>query len=739
MKEGNGAMNTRRAAVFALVLAATVSSAGEPAEPNAIERLVPADTVALVQATDVGKLAAAFDQSALSDAVRASRVLSYVRTAGGAAADFAAALLSGLPSAELRACLGSHAALALLDFTDPADLRQRVPLVLLAEAADVKRLEGQLLAQFQLLSLLRGDLAIARQEQAGTTVHQLGLPNGARLAFAFRDGLLIAGGHEGVNSLFAALAAGKPRLAAEPAYQAIRQELATPAGVTAYVNVRALLQRLAPGADPGQIRPLQVLGIGGAQAAGLAIDFAGRQLRERLFLRLEGPPTGLLRLLTTGEPVAATAGQFVPQGYTAVLSMAARDVGLWDRLRTVLMDIQGPAAADFLETAGNHLEQQFGIHPKRGIFDTFGDEVFLAADLSQLPHFYGSGHQPKPQDLPLLLGARVRDEAALKETSDRIAGNQPLWEKGVQRTSTNYDGLSVYTFRLPMNPELRLSHAMANGRFLFSLRPDPIVAAAAAHKAGKVFAAGESAPAHLTLQVNDAQLLAAILACIRNDLPEAAAPLVAEADKVFASLHGYRATLRRQPGGVALEACSDIGTAGTLLAALLMLDQGNAIIARRVEGDFDQIGAALEAYRAKRGGYPETLDQLVPDFLPALANDRFEPARPYGYGRGRPGADGQLPDAWILTSVGPDKRPDIPVEQFDPPAWAALRQTQAPEELARIKQAVYRFRPEQFPEERKNDDEGDLVRMGGQGAGARPQAPAPQPPKKDGATKREDF
>jgi len=732
-------MNVRSVALPALALCATVSMAGEPAEPTPVERLVPADAVALVQATEMGKLAAAFDQSALAEALKASRLLSYLRTAGGAAADFAATLLSGLPAAELRACVGSHAAIALLDFADPADLRQRVPLVLLVEAADAKRLEAQLLAQLQLLAILRDDLAVTKQEQAATTVHELGLPNGVRFAFAFRDGVLIAGGHEGLSALLASLAAGKPRLVADPAYQAVRQGLATPAGLVVYANVRSLLQRVAPGADPAQLRPLQVLGIGGAQAAGLALDFSGRQLRERLFLRLEGPPTGLLRLLTAGEPAPAAAGQFVPQGYTAVLSMAARDVGLWDRLRTALLDIQGPAAADFLETAGNHLEQQLGIHPKKGIFDTLGDELFLALDLSQLPSFYGAGHQPKPQELPLLLGARLRDEAALKDTSDRIAGNQPLWEKGIQRTATSYDGTSVYTFRLPMNPELRLSHAVIKDRFLFSLRPDPIVAALTAHKAGKVFAAGESTPAHLTLQVNDAQLLAAVLACIRNDLPEAAAPLLSEADKVFANLHGYRATLRRQPDGLAFEACSDIGTAGTLLAALLMFDQGNAIIARRVEADFDRIAPALEAYRAKRGAYPETLDQLVPDFLPALANDRFEPARPYGYSRGRPGPDGQFPDAWLLTSVGPDKRPDIPVEQFDPPAWAARRHTQDPEEIERIKRVVYRFRPEQFPDERKNDDEGDLVRMGGRGIAPAPGAPAPPPAKKDGATKREHF
>ena len=732
-------VNTRSLAGLAILCIGAVALGGEPAATTAIERVLPADTIAVVQATELGKLGAAFEQSALADALKASQLLRYLRTVAGGAVEFGSALLTGLPAKELGACVGQNAAIALLDFKDAADLRLRVPVVLLIEASDAKKLEAALLAQLQVFSILREDLAAAKQEHLGVAVHELRLPNGGPLAFAFVQGTLAVGSREGVRALISSQVGDTPRLAADANYRAIRQGLATPAGgLLAYVNARALLQRFGLLANPGQLMPLQAVGIANAQAAGLAIDFNGRQLRERLFVKLDGPPTGILRLLTEGEPAAPAAAKFVPQDYTLLLSMALRGVGLWDRFRALLQDTQGPAGVDGLEAMCNHIEQQLGFHPKKNVLDAFGDEAFLALDLSKFSSFHGAGRQPKPQELPIIFGARLRDAATLKATCDRLAANQQLWDKGVQRTTIEHQGVTIAAFRTPQSPELRPSLAIVDDVFLFSLRPEPLASALDAWKAGKTFPAphAAAAPAHLTLQVNDALLLKSLLACVRNELPEAAKRLLPEADAIIAGLHGYRAALRRTQDGIVVEACSDIGTVGTLLAAIPMLDQGNAIIARRVNADFEQAATALEAYRTKHGTYPETLDQLVPDFLPTLVNDRFEPSRPYGYGRGRPGADGKLPDAWILTSVGPDHKPDIPVEQFDPPAWSAAALARDPEGVARLKALIYRFRPDEHPDERKNDDEGDLYRMGGKGI-----APLPTPavtPKKAGAA-REDF
>jgi len=734
------------ARVLALAAVATPSLAGQAPSPTPIERLAPCNAVAVVQAVELGKLAAAFDQSALGQAVKRSRLLSYARNLAGTAADFASALLSGLPPDEWRACLGSHAGLVLLDFKDAADFRQRAPIVLLVQAAEPRKLEATLLAQLRLLATLRPQVAVTQARELGVTVHQVALPKGVTLAWCLLQDTLVVGRREGVKAFLGTQVGGMPRLAADPGYQALRQRLALDAGLLVYVNVQALAQRTPLGQAMHPEGPLAKLGIAGVQAAGLAIDFAGRQVRERLAVTLGGQPSGLLRLLTDGQPVAFAGPRHVPKGYSVVLSMATRDVGLWQRLRNLTDDLQGPAAGDLMETVGNAIEQNLGVHPKTGLFDAFGDEVFLALDLSKLPAFFGTGHQPKPLELPFLFGSKLRDAATLKSTSDRIAANQALWEKGVQRTSTKYGDTSVFTFRIPMNPQVRPSHATAGDLFLFAIHPQPVVDALEAARTGKTFAPREAPPAppaHVSLRVNAGQVLRALLECVRDDLPESAAPLVAEADKLFASLGTYQATLRREPPGLVLETRSDLGTLGTFIPALVMLDQGNAIVARRVQADFEQIARALEAYREKRGAYPETLDQLVPDYLPQLVNDRFAPARPYGYSRGRPGPDGGPPDAWIVTSVGPDKKPNIPVEQFDPPVWAARLRTQDPQEIEALKRAIYRFRPEQFPDERKNDDEGDLYRMGGKGLAARPAPPAapaaPEKPKQRGVQKKQTF
>jgi len=729
-------MRTRAFFGLALILA-TAAFGGEAFTANPVERLVPANAVALVQATEVGKLREAFGQSALGEAIQGSQMLSYLRTVAGAAAEFGAVLVSGRPAEELRGCLGQHAALALLDFESVEDLRARVPIVALVEVADAKKLDEVLTGQLRLLSLLRSDLAVTSRQEAGTTVRELALPNGKSIAWCFRDGFLMAGTRGGLASLLGSLAADGPRIGGSAVYQAVRQATASAAGVAAYVDLRALVEKAGVARNQDAMQKLRGVGLATAQAAGLALDFDGRQVRERLYLHTGPQQTGLVRLLTTGEPVSATGAAFVPAGYTAVASLAIKDVGLWDRVRAMLIDIQGDAAGDFVDGVANHLQQRFGIHPKAGVLDTFTDEVFLAADLGKLSSFQGAGRQPRPQELPVLFGARLRDAAKLADTSDRLAANEQLWEQGIERSVAKHGGASIFTFKTPFNVDLRPSYAIADDLFLISLRPEPVAAALDARKAGKTFAApgaAPAAPAHLLVRVDDAGLLGSLLGCIRGEPPEGAQPLLAEADRLLAGLHGYELALRREPLGVSLTARSDLGTAGTLLAAAVIMDQTHPIVARRVEKDFDQIAAALEAYRAKKGTYPETLNQLLPEFLPSLVNDRFAPARPYGYSRGQAGADGQFPDAWIITCVGPDKQPDIPIEQFDPPVWAERLRSQDPEVVAQLKRVLYRFHPEQYADERKNDDEGDLCRMGGKGL-AGPPAPAPKPKATGGAEK----
>jgi hypothetical protein len=733
--------------------------AAPAAAPSPVERLLPADAVVVVQVNELAKLGQAFEQSALGEAIQGSPLLRYLKTAAGAAAEFGAVLVSGQPAEQLRACAGQHMGLALLDFKDAADLKARVPIVVLIEAADPKKLEGMLEAQVQLLSLLSKELAVTRKPRGGTTVVELSSPNGV-LAYAVREGFLAVGTREGVAAL---LEAGeKPRLAADPTYQAVKQNLPTPTGgLSLYVNVRALLEKLGVAGNPEGLQGLRALGLASVAAAGLAVDFDGRQARERLYIHTGGQPTGLLRLLTEGQPVAPARSPFLPPSYGIVATLATRDVGLWDRVRAALIDIHGDAAADFVDTRATQMEQNIGIHPKKAISDAFGDELFIALDLSRLGDFFGAGHPPTPQELPVLLGAKLRDAATLRATLDRIAANQHLWELQVERRAAQHAGTDLYTFHIPMNPDLRPSYAIVDNTLLLSTRPEPVAAALDARKAHKeavdapavgraYLHAGDAgdgrqiprASMHALLEANEGQILGLLLGCIRKELPEESQRFLPELDRVLAGLHGYEASLRREAGGVSVVARSGLGTPATFLLLGILIDQSHPVVGRRVEGDFDQIGAALEACRAKKGEYPEKLEALVPDFLPSLGGDRFAPARPYGYSRGKTGPDGKLPDAWVLTSVGPDKLPDIPVEQFDPPAWSAMLKTEDPDQVQQLKRVICRFQPERYPDERKNNDEGDLYRMGGKGIGVQP-PPAPKPPDKprtgEPVPKKEEF
>ncbi|NQT88141.1 hypothetical protein HQ560_15345, partial [bacterium] len=302
-------------------------------------------------------------------------------------------------------------------------------------------------------------------------------------------------------------------------------------------------------------------------------------------------------------------------------------------------------------------------------------------------------------------------------TLTRLATNEKLWEAGVTRQQRTHAGVPYYTFTLPRQLNLAPSYVVADGVLLAAARPEFIVQAIDARKQGKTFPVQRPAPAHLALHVDDSALLKILLRNVRDELPEKAKLLLPDLDALLAGLSGYTATMQREANGVLIESRSDLGTTGAIIIAGVLGDQGHAVVAKRVEGDFARIAKALEAHRTEHAAYPDTLDALVPKFLPELNGDRFEPKRAYGYRH--------VADAWVITSVGPNKRADIPVDAFNPPVWHAAHQSQDPEQIAKLKRRVYQFRKEQFKDETKHDDEGDLVRMGGPGLTA---APAPLKP-----------
>ena len=722
----------RKMAVVSLVaaLVGVWGFAGEAPQPTSIERLVPPSAVALVQVTSFPELRKAFEQSALAEAIKGSQMLSYFHTVAGAAADFGAVVIGGRPAEEMRGLVGEQIGLVLLDFKSREDARQRVPIALLIEATDAKKLEQLVTEQLQLFALLNAELKVTTREQAGAAVHEIALPSGAYLAYAVRDKFLIVGSRDSVNTL---LAGGQATIATNPTYQAVRKQLATTGGLAAYLDVGKLMSIGGVAANPGQMQGLRGAGISEVKAAGLSLGFHGRQVREQLYLHTGGPQTGALKLLTTGAPVEPTLNHFIPASYTVVATMALKDTGLWGRIHQLIVDAQGEAAAGNLDIGANMIQQNLGIQIKEGFFDTLTDEMFIAADLTRLPEFAGAGRQPKPQEIPFVAGAKLRNAVSLTETIDRIAANEKLWEQGIERSAKKHGDADIFTFRVPFNADLRPSYAIVDNVLLFSIRPEAVAAALDARKTKKSFATTPAAtalagPAHLRLQLNDGQLLTTLLGMIRKDVPEAAQRLVPELERILGGLHGYAAVVRGEAQGVSLVAQSDLGTTGTILIAAVLMDQFNALVARRAYEDLDKIAAALEKYREKKGSYPETLDQLVPDLLPSVPRDRFQPQRGYGYSRGTPGLDGKLPDAWCLTSVGPDKKVDIPVEQFDPPLWHQRATAPQPDEVEGIKKVVYQFRKEQFKDEKKNDDEGDLIRMGGRGLTGKPATvPAPRP------------
>ncbi len=723
----------------AMLVTALGALGGEAAKATPLERVVPASAVAFVQAENLPALQKAFGQSALGKAVRQSRLLSYFEAVAGAAIDLGAVFATGLRPEEFRQALGGHVGLVLLDLPGRGQMAKNPPVLLLIEAADGPKLEGILKSQLELFTLLSNQPLVKQTQHAGTALYEVSPPNGRSFAYCFQGNVLILGIRATVTKLLDALAAGQPRLASDPTYRAVRQQLATPTGgLRGYVNVAAVMAKAGVAGRPQQRRILRILGVAELKGAGIAVDFVGSKVRDRIYLHTAAPSMGVLRFLTEGKPIAPTAAKFVPAHYTLLGSMAIQDVGIWDRLYRAIADAQGEAAANNMNAVANMVQQNLGVRVKEGFFDTFTDEMFFAIDLSKFGSFAGAGRPPAPQELPFIAGARLKNVPALLETANRIAANEALFERGIERVIKKHRGVDVATWTIPASPEIKPTYAIVDNTLLFSIRQEAVVQAIDAYKTNKNLAAtllanappAEVFPAarHYRITLNDGQLLAMLLDLIRAEVPTELHRFLPELDRVVKGLSGYHAVLRREAQGYSLTAVSDLGSLGTVVLAAVCFDQLNRVVARRVEADFDKFAAALEEYHAKHKAYPETLEQLVPDFLPNVVRDRFEPKRAYGYSRGQPGPDGQFPGAWVIISVGPDKKPNIPVEQFDPAAWTQRLQSDDPAQINTLKALIYQFRKDQFPDERKNDDEGDLVRLGGKAARKpTPKAPPPRP------------
>lgn len=110
---------------------------------------------------------------------------------------------------------------------------------------------------------------------------------------------------------------------------------------------------------------------------------------------------------------------------------------------------------------------------------------------------------------------------------------------------------------------------------------------------------------------------------------------------------------------VALTVLAVLVAAGVLATILLDrpgrgghegFDNRHALLLAAYQG-LETTGLALEAYRAREGHYPESLDLLVPTLLPAVPVDPFDPENgSLVYLFAREGAGGRL-----LYSRGPDR------------------------------------------------------------------------------------
>ncbi|MGA2067188.1 MAG: DUF1559 domain-containing protein [Thermoguttaceae bacterium] len=256
-----------------------------------------------------------------------------------------------------------------------ADVHAGMVVALGAQAAGFKALAEKCFAKA--LEMQKGkDEAIDRVQIAGQTWYRIKAKKEdctPVVVFGFKGDHFIAGAGEGVfEAILARLEKEQPPAWLTAALSKVPVERRT--GIT-YVNLKALREVLAPlmatpdGKDAKAV--IDMLGLDNAEALIYTVGLDARGYVNKILLALDGPPRGLLRLVSE-RPLRPEDLAPIPRD--ATLALALR-LDLREALDIVLSSVEkmGPQTQINVNQALEKMERDLGINIRRGLLGSLGD------------------------------------------------------------------------------------------------------------------------------------------------------------------------------------------------------------------------------------------------------------------------------------------------------------------------------------------------------------------------------
>ena len=551
--------------VFAAV--AAVSGAGEaPAPGGDLARVVPEAAFLFVELTDPKGLWADFEQSGLRQMLRVVPALDNQLKGVTMMVPQIVPQVLGAPWDELVAKYVTRAGLVLLDVPGQGAQGEEAPCFLLDASTTQAALDTLLRDKAgAFLAAKNPGFAFTEEVHRKTTIRIAKVtPQG--VAYAFVDGVLVLGNTASVRKLIDARA--QRPLGANDTFQKVRQRLAAPKGVTAYLNIKRVLTDLKPqlDANPEAARKLDDLGVTSLQWVAVSSAFDGRGICDKAFLYTGPKKVGLVRLLSSLTTGSSSAAAVLPKECPIFVALTFRDgMELWAAILKFLEEGGHVEHLARFDEGRKTVQLQFGINFDEDFVGSLGGEIFLAASPEFIPEYAAKQRMPSFADFPFILGARVARPEALKTTIHRFFGAQPIVGAGVERLTETYRDTEVNVLKLP-GSETRPAYAFVGDCVLFAKSKQAIQKCIDAKASGENLSAAprfpvllrSMPPKHTALAYVDLEsiLLAAATRGVRP--PDDAPPpnpgvaLMRELRSVYAAMvneeDGIRVQIYSRPG-----------------------------------------------------------------------------------------------------------------------------------------------------------------------------------------------
>ncbi|MBI2193511.1 MAG: hypothetical protein HYU36_16160 [Planctomycetes bacterium] len=563
---------------------------------------------------------------------------------------------------------------------------------------------------------------------------------GKTFAYTLIKDYFILGTEDGVRRLLDDQQAGLPPLAHALGYQAAQKRSLNEAHLWSYFHVAPLLEPLkAQAAGGNAARELEASGVLSLADISSSLRFEGGEATERLFLRRsEVEPQGLALIFTEPQPRPLLGGRYVPAHFPFFASVNLESgQALAEGFRKTLQRIEGEQGLVNLEQGRQFIEQGVGISIEQDVLANLTGEVFFAADAPTLKEsLLTRADKPPREEWVFLLGLSIQNPDVLKNAVRQFLNSQFAWDAGLVHEVLAEEQAELIQVRntrrdVGDNEEkekgrgfvmafldefVLLSNSADELRSVLQARAEKKTLAddAAFQERLKAYEKGMN----LLIQI-DVQKMTQTLFDVLEQFAEPTAQMIMKEFKpALPKLKNVLAVGIADPEGFMLEVHSSEGLLVHFLGIVALVEGiKNAPGARvvRARRNMGLIGEAIDHYFMDNGTFPPTLDALQPKYLKWMPNDPFSPDGRFRYhpgpAREENGRKLHL-GGWILLSPGPDRRPDLVMESYDPDAFQKRLGSGTPDDERYFCRVTYQFKPDRYPEEDRLLDQGDLYLCG---------------------------